>query len=51
VIPADNKWVTRTLVSDIVVSTIQSLKIKYPEIGPEQLQALREAKKQLEEEK
>lgn len=51
VIPADNKWVTRTLVSDIVVSTIQSLKIKYPEIGPEQLQALKEAKRQLEEEK
>lgn len=51
IVPADNKWVTRTLVSDIVVSTIHSLNLKYPQISPEQLEALRDARKQLEEEK
>lgn len=51
VVPADRKWVARTLVSDIVVSKIQSLSLRYPEVGPEQRAALREAKIALERER
>jgi PPK2 family polyphosphate:nucleotide phosphotransferase len=50
VIPADYKWVARSLVSDIITTSIYSLKIKYPEIGQEKYTAIDAAKKQLESE-
>ena len=46
VIPADNKWFAHLCVSDIVVETLKSLKLKYPSVSAEQkerLQAAREA--------
>jgi hypothetical protein len=45
-----NKWVTRTVVADVITTTIQSLDLKYPELNDDQLQALEEARKQLENE-
>lgn len=48
VIPADHKWVTRTLVADILVSRLQELELRYPEVSADQKKALAAARKQLE---
>lgn len=50
VVPADHKWVTRTLVSDIVTTTIQGLDLRYPEVTPQERARLAEARKKLEAE-
>jgi PPK2 family polyphosphate:nucleotide phosphotransferase len=50
IIPADQKWFARALVSDIIVSTIKSLDLKYPVLSAEYLASLKEAKKKLEAE-
>jgi hypothetical protein len=47
IIPADHKWVTRGLVARIVVSTIDKLDLDYPEVTPQQQEAIEEAKRQL----
>jgi PPK2 family polyphosphate:nucleotide phosphotransferase len=44
VIPADHKWVARTLVADIVSTTIKSLDLQYPKVTEEQRAALRDAR-------
>jgi PPK2 family polyphosphate:nucleotide phosphotransferase len=46
IIPADHKWFTHLCVSDVIVETLRSLKLKYPSVSAEQkerLQAAREA--------
>ncbi len=48
VIPADRKYVTRAVVADIVVSAINALDLKYPEVSPEAMKALVAARKELE---
>ncbi len=48
VIPADQKWLCRALVSRILVTTIDSLGAKYPKVSPEQLSKLDECRQQLE---
>lgn len=50
VIPADHKWVSRSLVARILVETINSLGLKFPEVSPAGKQAIAESKKQLESE-
>jgi PPK2 family polyphosphate:nucleotide phosphotransferase len=50
IIPADHKWVTRGLVARILVSNIDKLDLRYPEVTPEQKAAIEVAKKQLAEE-
>lgn len=50
VVPADHKWVTRAVVSRILVNTIQSLNLKYPDVSAAQWAALQEAGKSLEAE-
>lgn len=50
VIPADHKWVARTLIADIVTTQIQSLDLKYPQVTEETLQKYRDAGRHLEEE-
>ncbi len=50
IIPADHKWFTRVAVAHIIVSKLQSLKLRYPEVGKERKQELLKAKKMLEEE-
>jgi PPK2 family polyphosphate:nucleotide phosphotransferase len=50
VIPADHKWVTRTVVSKILTTTIRSLDVAYPEIPPEKREQIEHARRQLEQE-
>jgi PPK2 family polyphosphate:nucleotide phosphotransferase len=50
IVPADHKWVTRTVVADVLTSTIHALDLKFPEVTEEQRQALGEARKRLENE-
>jgi PPK2 family polyphosphate:nucleotide phosphotransferase len=51
VVPADNKWYTRLVVAAAIAETLESLKLDYPKVGPEQRKQLLEAKKILEREK
>ncbi|MEI6569780.1 MAG: polyphosphate kinase 2 family protein [Verrucomicrobiota bacterium] len=48
IVPADNKWYTRMIVSSAVIETLASLNLHYPKVGKEQLAGLEEARKQLE---
>lgn len=50
VIPADYKWVERSLTADIITASILSLDIKYPEVNEQKLQAIEAAKRKLESE-
>lgn len=50
VIPADNKWFTRMVISDVVVETLKSLKLSYPVVGEAEKAALETARKALETE-
>ena len=49
IIPADRKWFTRTAVADVIVGTLESLKLSYPAPDPEHLKGLGEARRILEE--
>lgn len=50
VIPADNKWVMRALVSGIITDTISGLDIGYPQVPAERMSEIREALKDLRNE-
>ena len=50
IIPADNKWFTRTVVADVIIEKLKSLKLSYPAVSDEHRQHLLEAKELLEEE-
>jgi PPK2 family polyphosphate:nucleotide phosphotransferase len=50
IIPADYKWVARTLVADIISTRIRSLDLKYPVLSAEQLKAVESAREQLKKE-
>jgi PPK2 family polyphosphate:nucleotide phosphotransferase len=47
VVPADNKWFTRTVVSAAVIDALTSLDLKYPEVGPAERKALEAARAEL----
>lgn len=47
VIPADDKWYSRLIVSDILTKKINSLPLAYPKVSPEQEMSLRQARKEL----
>jgi len=47
IIPSDKKWFSRVLVSEIIVSELEKLKLQYPKISDEQLQKLKLAKEYL----
>lgn len=51
VIPADNKWVMRALVGDIVAETIEALDIDFPKLAPERRAELRRALRALRDER
>jgi PPK2 family polyphosphate:nucleotide phosphotransferase len=51
IIPADHKWFTRLCVSEIIVATLKSLGLKYPNVSEEELAELRKAKEELLNEK
>jgi len=50
IIPADNKWFTRTVVADLIIGKLKSLKLSYPVVSKEHRQHLLEAKELLENE-
>ena len=45
VVPADNKWFTRVVVSTAIVDTLQKLDLAYPKVNPEKQKLLQEARK------
>jgi len=45
VVPADNKWFTRLVVSTVLVDTLDSLKLTYPTVDPAKRKELEAAKK------
>jgi PPK2 family polyphosphate:nucleotide phosphotransferase len=45
VVPADNKWFTRLVVSMVLVETLESLDLSYPKMDPEKRKELEAAKK------
>ena len=47
VVPADNKWVTRAVVADILTSSIQDLGLEAPQVSKEKKRELAAAKKKL----
>ena len=48
IIPADNKWIARSMVADIITTSITSLGIKFPVPSKQQITAIEKAKKNLE---
>jgi PPK2 family polyphosphate:nucleotide phosphotransferase len=50
IIPADYKWVARTLVADIISTRIQSLNLKYPQLSAARLNQIESAREQLKNE-
>ncbi|HSD67238.1 MAG TPA: polyphosphate kinase 2 family protein [Vicinamibacteria bacterium] len=51
VIPADQKWLARTLVARILAREIRELKLQWPVVSPQQKKELAEAKRRLERER
>jgi PPK2 family polyphosphate:nucleotide phosphotransferase len=47
VVPADHKWVTRTVVADILGSAVRGLDLEYPKITDEMRKRLAEARQRL----
>ncbi len=50
IIPADKKWFTRLVISEIIIKTMEKMKPEYPTLNDEQMNNLGLYKKQLEEE-
>ncbi len=50
VVPADNKWFTRLVVSHAVVDVLKGMNLKYPKVSGAERAALAQARKQLESE-
>ncbi len=48
IIPADYKWLSRSLVADIITTSILSLNIKFPVLSEQKLEAIEKAKRKLE---
>jgi PPK2 family polyphosphate:nucleotide phosphotransferase len=49
VIPADHKWFSRVAVADIIVKHLESLKLRYPTLAPEEKRGLAKAKRVLQQ--
>lgn len=45
VVPADNKWFSRLVVSTVIVDALESLDLNYPKVGAAELKELEAAKK------
>jgi PPK2 family polyphosphate:nucleotide phosphotransferase len=50
VVPADHKWMARTVVAEAITSAIEGLNLSYPTFSREQIKHLMDAKKELEKE-
>jgi PPK2 family polyphosphate:nucleotide phosphotransferase len=51
VIPADHKWFARMVVAEVIVETLDALKLEYPALDDRRRAELAEARRVLEEEK
>jgi len=51
VIPADNKWFTRLVVAEVIIETMEHLKLKYPKVDAAQRKELKAAMAQLRSER
>lgn len=49
IIPADHKWFTRYLISEIVLKTLEDMNPQYPTLNPVEQENMKEAKRILEE--
>jgi PPK2 family polyphosphate:nucleotide phosphotransferase len=47
VVPADHKWFARVLVADVIVQTLDRLKLSFPKLSPEQRRGLAQSRRQL----
>jgi hypothetical protein len=47
VVPADNKWFTRLVVSTVLIDTLESLSLAYPKVDEAKRKELEAAKKVL----
>ena len=50
IIPADKKWFTRLAVSEVILQTMESMNIEYPQLSDEEKLGLADAKRLLESE-
>jgi polyphosphate kinase 2 (PPK2 family) len=50
VVPADNKWYTRLVVSHAIVDALKAMNLQYPKVPAAERAALAQARKQLENE-
>ncbi|KMQ67871.1 polyphosphate:nucleotide phosphotransferase [Chryseobacterium sp. FH2] len=50
VLPADDKWFARVAAIQIIIDTLEKMKLKYPKLSEKDRKDLQEAKKQLESE-
>jgi PPK2 family polyphosphate:nucleotide phosphotransferase len=47
VVPADKKWFTRLVVAAAIIDTLDSLDLRYPQVGPERQEELAMARREL----
>ena len=47
IVPADQKWYTRLIVSKVIIETLKGLDLKYPDLSPEQKENLAAYRMQL----
>ncbi len=47
VVPADKKWFTRLVVAAAIIDTLESLDLRYPEVGPGRVEELEAARREL----
>ena len=47
VVPANHKWATRTIVADIITTSLQSLDLSFPQLSEAQRADLTKARKRL----
>lgn len=47
IIPADNQWVSRVIVGDILLETLESLKLAYPSLTPDELKLIEQGRTEL----
>ncbi len=48
VVPADNKWFTRLVVSSVIIHALEEMKLSYPAVSDEKRRALAAARRELE---
>lgn len=51
IVPADHKWFSRLVVAEVVIETMENLKLKYPEVDPAKRKELVEVRRRLEKER